>query len=342
MPSKSHLNTKLKVLVRILIVAALVAAVILSGRFTDFLSGPGLVFVLLGGVALALMGFSASEIKAAFKHASGRTGTYPELQKSAYFWETCTRNVWTLGVLGSVISFIIALGISEGGILGITLRMSKSFLTTVYGMVFGVVCFVPALKLTREVNKLQHTEVPEAEEGRPESIFKNFRFDNIIGYALFIAVVGWVIASSLLSKPLDGSLSPSKFFIHWPSLLVVVGGTGVIAIFIGNVASGQSFTLGFALTGIIGILMGFVQVLISMSSRPIKDVASAVAFIISSCFVALLGIMLVGAPLEDHTFKVRKKNKQLTLSRIVWFVFPLVVFFVLALTFVLVITPVKK
>ncbi len=341
MSSNSHLNRILKVLLRILIIAALVSAVILSGRSTDFLSAPGLVYMLLGCAAMALMGFSASEIGLAFKHAAGRAGAREELQKSAYFWETSVRNAWNLGVLGSIIGFITALGSSEGGLLGIMFRMSRSFLTTVYGMTLGVVFLVPAMKLIQKLKKTQQKEISEAYEASAESISKTFRFENTFGYVLFIAVIGWTIISSLSLMQVDSPIKPSQIFTYWPSLLVVLGGTIAIVVFIGNGISGPLFTLGFALTGLLGTLMGFVQVLLSWSTRNIKDVASALTFIISSCFVALLGIMLIGAPLEDHTFKAEKKRER-TLSRIIWFVFPMVVLIVLTLAFLLVITPIKK
>ena len=341
MSSNSHLNRILKVLLRILIIAALVSALIMSGRSTDFLSAPGLVYMLLGCAAMALMGFSASEIGLAFKHATGRAGAREELQKSAYFWETSVRNVWNLGVLGSIIGFITALGSSEGGLLGIMFRMSRSFLTTVYGMVLGVIFLVPALKLIQKLRKIKQEELSEEYEVLTENISKKFRFENIFGYVLFIAVMGWIIISSLSSMQIDSPIKSSQFFTYWPSFLVVVGGTIALVIFIGNGISGQLFTLGFALTGLLGTLMGFVQALLGMSTRNIKDVASAVTFIISSCFVALLGIMLIGAPLEDHTFRAEKKRER-TLSRIAWFVFPMVVLIALALAFLLVITPIKR
>lgn len=342
MSSNSHLNRILKVLLRILIIAALVSAAILSGRSTDFLSAPGLVYMLLGCAAMALMGFSTSEIGLAFKHAAGRVGERGELQKSAYFWETSVRNAWNLGVLGSIIGFITALGSSEGGLLGIMFRMSRSFLTTVYGMVLGVVFLVPAMKLIQKLKKNPQKEISEAYEASTESISKTFRFENIVGYILFIAVMGWIVISSLGSIEADSHIKPSQFFTYWPSLLVVLGGTIAIVIFIGNGLSGQLFTLSFALMGLLGTLMGFVQVLLGMSTRNIEDVASALTFIISSCFVALLGIMLIGAPLEDHAFSAEKKNKERTLSRIAWFVFPMFVLIVLALAFILVLTPIKK
>jgi len=332
-----------KVLSRILIVIFFVTAVILSGSFfTDLMKGASLVFVLLGGVGMALMGFSAREIGTAFKHAAAGPDGKESLQNSAYFWEAAARNFLMMGVLGAFISFVTALGRSSGGIANIALQMSESFLPAVYGMILGVICFVPVLKLTGELSKYPLQAPGEAPEKPGEKIFKILKFENLIGYALFIAVVGWTIVSSLSLSDLGGPLNPFEVFIYWPSILVVLGGTTVLVMFIGDAATGRSFTLSFALTGLIGSLMAFVQTLISFSARGVRDVASAMTFIISSCFLALLGMMLVGMPLEDRTIKTGKNKKQLTLSRIAWYVFPVVALILLIFAFVIVLIPIKK
>jgi len=332
-----------KVLSRILIVIFFVVAVILSGSFfTDLMKGYSLVFVLLGGVGMALMGFSAREIGDAFKYAAGGPDGKENLQNSAYFWEAAARNFLILGVLGSFISFITALGRSSGGIANIALQMSESFLPAVYGMILGVICFVPVLKLTGELSKYPLQAPSEALEKPGEKVVKILRFENIIGYSLFIAVVGWAIVSSLSSYESGGPLNPLEVFIYWPSILVVLGGTIVLVMFIGDAAAGRSFTLSFALTGLIGSLMAFVQTLISFSARGVRDVASAMTFIISSCLLAMLGMMLVGMPLEDRAIKTGKNKKQLTLSRIAWYVFPVVALILLMFAFVTVLIPVKR
>ncbi len=343
MSSTIDLKRIWKVLSRILIVIFFVIAVILSGSFfTDLMKGPSLVFVLLGGVGMALMGFSAREIGAAFKHAAAGPDGKENLQNSAYFWEAAARNFLMLGVLGAFISFVTALGRSRGGIANIALQMSESFLPAVYGMILGVICFVPVLKLTGELSKYPLQAPSEAPEKPGEKAFKTLRLENFIGYALFIAVVGWTIVSSISLYESGGPLNPLEVFIYWPSILVVLGGTIVLVMFIGDAAAGRSFTLSFALTGLIGSLMAFVQTLISFSSRGIKDVASAMTFIISSCFIALLGIMLIGIPLEDRAIKTGKNKKQLTLSRIAWYVFPLVALILLLFAFVTVLIPIKR
>jgi hypothetical protein len=252
-----------KVLTRILIVIFFITAVILSGSFfTDLMKGPSLVFVLLGGVGMALMGFSAREIGAAFKHAAGGPDGKENLLNSAYFWEAAARNFLMLGALGAFISFVTALGKSRGGIANIA---------AIYGMILAVICFVPVLKLTGELSKYQLQEPGEVLEKPGEKAAKTLRIENIIGYALFIAVVGWTIISSISLKESHSPLNPMEVFVYWPSLLVVLGGTIVLVMFIGDAAAGRSFTLSFALTGLIGSLMAFVQTLISFSSRGVRD-----------------------------------------------------------------------
>jgi hypothetical protein len=339
-----NMNSKkiMLLLGRILLLGLLVLAVILSGRFSGFMNGPGLVFVLLGGAAMALMGFSFREIGTAFKHAAGAPGNLEKLNQSAIFWESSARNFWLLGALGAVISFVLSLGNSTGGIGGIATRMTNSFLPVIYGMIAGVICFVPAMKLKTEWGKLKDSKLSAENNNQEEKIGLSLKFENILGYTLFLLVLGWTILWPLTLKPFEGPLNPLELFLNWPAVLVVAGGTIVLVMFMGNASAGQSFTLSFSFTGLIGSLMGFIQVAWALNSKSINEVAAAITFIISCCFIALLGMMLVAIPLEDRFIKTGRNNHNLTLSRIAWFVFPLVTLFFLALTFILVVTPVEK
>ncbi len=332
----------LSVIGKIFILCSIVLAVGLSSKFTNLLNGPGFVFVFLGGTALALMSFSKKEIGMAFKNASGQKGTAEEQQKSSYFWETAARNFWMMGVLGSVISFVIALGNSEGGMFGIASRMSASYLSAVYGMALAVICIVPALKITGSLNTQLKEGIQRVIESPEDKAISNLKLENIIGYVLYIAILGWAIFAPLSGKAFEGPLNPLELFLYWPSLLVVLGGTIAIVLFVGKAISGQAFTLGFALTGVFAIHMGFIQAMMGFSSKSIQEVASAITFILSSCFVALLGMMLVGNSLLDQSVKADGVQKPQALSRIAWFVFPLMTLILLFLTFVMVVTPIKK
>ncbi len=330
------------VFLRLLILCALVFAVILSGKFTDFMKGTGFIFVFLGGIFLTLISFSFKEIRLALKHTSGRSDSVEEKRKAGYFWEVAVRNFWMMGVAGSVISFVIALGSSEGGIFSIAFRMSASYISAVYGMALAVVCAVPALKTAGLRNTKPKDERKNMHEEQESDNMTFLKLDNVIGYILFIFILGWATFTPLLGKVFDGPLKAQDLFLYWPSLLVVVGGTIVIALFVGNAAAGRSLTIGFALTGMLATLMGFVQAMMGFSSKEIQDIASAVTFILSSCFIALLGMMLVGNPLVDRSVKSDTIQKTHTLNRIAWFVFPFMTLILLFLTFVMVVTPMKK
>ncbi len=326
---------------KILIVALLIAAVIISGRFANFMEGHGLIFVLLGIVATVLVSFTGPEIGAAFRHAAGVSGSDEDIQKSTLFWQAAGRNSWMLGVAGSVLYFVLALSCSQAGIGGIASRMAVSFVPAVYGMILAVICLVPAWKLTIGLKDKKQEETKDIHRMEADDLLPPFRFEHLIGYVLFIAVFAWTIIKPSLSNayPL---FEPWEWIANWPALLVVLGGTFIIVLFVNQASSGSTWTLSFALTGLLGSFMGFILVLLGFVGRNIEDVANAVAFILSSCFVSLLGMLLVGGPLEDRRIKTRGPDNLSSLSRVAWFVLPLLTLIFLALAFVLVITPMKK
>jgi len=330
-------NKGILAIIRILLLALLVYGIFISGKFIGLLNGPGLAFVLIGGVAAAFMSFSWEEIKSAFLQAFGKQASPAELINSSYFWEACVRNFWMLGILGTIISFIIALGQSGGGISDIANRMSLSFLSVLYGLILAIICLVPVLKLKQRTAAIKSLDQNGAEINTSSSLY-SYSF----GLILFIAVLIGSVFFSYNLIPMGGPLNPINVLVYWPALLTVAGGAVLLALFIGGNNYGHTFTLGFALTGLLGSLTGFVQALLALTNRSIEDVAIAITFVLSSCFIALLGIILVGIPFADHSVKSSRAKGNLTLSRIVCFVFPLIVLIFIALTFLAVITPMKK
>ncbi len=329
------------ILGKILIVALLIAVVIISGRFADFMEGHGLVFVLLGAVATVLMSFTGPEIGSAFKHAAGVSGPVEDIQKSVLFWEAAGRNGWMLGVAGSVLYFVLALSSSQGGIGGIASRMALSFVPAVYGMILAVICLVPAWKLSIGLQDKRQEETKDIHSPQTDDSPSPLRLEHLVGYVLFIAVFTWTIIKPSLSYT-HPKFKPWEWIANWPALLVVLGGTLIIVLFVNHASSGSTWTLSFALTGLLGSFMGFIMVLLGFAGRNIEDVANGLAFVLSSPFVSLLGMLLVGAPLEDRRIKAKKSDKLSSLSRMAWYIFPLMTLIFLALAFVLVITPMKK
>jgi len=328
-------------LFRILIVAALAAAVVLSGKFSGFMNVRGLFFVLAGSVTLALASFSIPEIGAAFKHAAGARGERGDVRISLAFWEAAARNAWMSGVMGTILNFIVALCTLSGGIADVATRMATSFLATVYGMVLAVICAVPAWKLGEVLRLELAGNVAETIPKPAPVVAKSIRFENVLGCLLFLVAVVWTTFKPVLGMAYL-NFSPFDWIIHWPSLLVVLGGTIAMVLFVGSAGAGRILTPAFAITGLIGSLMGFIQVLLGFASRKINLVSAGITFVIASCFMAMLGMMLVGGPWEDRLVKKGRIDKSSALSRAAVYGFPILALIFLVVALILVITPMKK
>ncbi len=162
------------------------------------------------------------------------------------------------------------------------------------------------------------------------------------GYVLFAAVLGLTVFFLLRGYPQGGPMPVAKVMLHGPAILVVFGGAIALALFMGAGAGARALTLGFAMTGLIGLLMGLIQALFGFVHTNIQEIAAALAFIISASLFALLGLVVVAAPLEDREVMEGRRERPGPLSRMFWIVFPLLSFIFLLLTFIMVITPMKK
>ena len=334
-----------KAVMRWFFVAVFVIAVFASGIFSGLMHRAGLFYILFGSVAAALMGFTGREIATAFRQAAGQSGGEESLARSAHFWEAAARNAWILGGLGSALNFTIALGRESGGIAEIGNRMIQSFIVILYGLVLAVVCLVPAMKLSGKAEKARlrgEAEAAPGAGGPARPAVRGLTPDQIIGYVLFAAVLAVTVIFLVRGQPQVGPLPIGKLLLHWPSCLVVIGGTIALALFIGPGAGARAWTLGFALTGLIGLLMGLIQALFGFVHTSIAEISSAVAFIISASSLTLLGLVVVAGPLEDREIMEGRSQRAGSPSRLFWAAFPLLTFIFLVLTFIMVVTPMKK
>jgi flagellar motor component MotA len=294
---------------KIALAIAVIAAFILSGD-RDY---TGLIFVLLGGVGTILMSFSFSEMSEAIKHAAGEEADRGPLQRSAYFFESAARNFLIVGVFGTIVGYVLTLGyMDDPKTLGPALAIA--FMTTLYGTILGIFISIPALSLNKRIKALPDSGDSEDVKGP-----RAFRFEMLIGYILFLGVMVW-------------GISPGKMemFMDWPPTLLVVGGTVALVILAGKFAPGRAVTICFALTGFLGSLSGLVRLLQNLNNP--KGVGPAMAFTVLSCFMALLGMILVGLPMEDRSIKTGGRFKDLVISRIAWYGFPVVTLIVLTLS----------
>ncbi len=321
---------------RALLTAILLAGIILSGRFAHFWDAAGFAFVFVGGLALYFMGFSLSQIGAAARYAAGRPLREGDVSILPYLWEALGRNFWIVGVLGTIANFVLTLGRTSEGIQQVAFLLTTSFLPALYGMFLAVVCAVPALKSKEDLNRMRET--PPTSLGTSES--QSWTFVNVAGYILLVALLGWTIVLPAARGFLQEQRLLS-FFFDPSALLVVVGGAVIMMIFLGRASVGTALTFGLAVIGLLGSLMGLMQTLFAFTKKSISDVASALAFIISCCFLALLGIILAGLPLADHEARAAGRPRGLSFNRLAWYLFPLLALLFLVMTFIAVVTPVK-
>jgi hypothetical protein len=325
--------------------AAFIFAVFVSGFASGLINKAGLLYLVIGSVAAAFMGFTGREIGAAFRQAAGIAGTGGGLSKSAHFWEAAARNAWILGALGSALNFTIVLGTGSEEIAGVADRMIQSFLVMLYGLVLAVICLIPAMKLSTQAEKAFSREEarPASESAGPSRIgVRTLTLQRIIGYALFAAVLVLNVVFLVGGRSQSGPLPIGKILLHWPAILVVVGGSVALALFMGPQAGARGWTLGFAMTGLTGLLTGLIQALFGVVHRNIAEVAGACAFIISASSLSLLGLVAVAGPLEDREVMEGRRDRSGSLSRLFWAIFPLVTFIFLILTFIMVVTPMEK
>lgn len=352
MLSTSSRKSRLLILGKILILAIIAAAVIRSYFMTtpaDFVDPYGFIFILVGGVALAMISFPGAEIRRAFLHSVGANGNDAEIRHSALFWEAAARGFWMLGGLGSVLNIMIGfvgLKTAESAGLGAVIdQLTRCLLATFYGILLAVICLIPFWKL---MGKLQsQPSLPNAEQGETGVSIRRpgWGFGTAIGYVLFLSVLALIAFD--FSIPMLWSVM--SVIVHSPSLLVVVGGALVLMLFSGEGNSGRNLSMSFAAMGLIGSLMGCIQVLFGIASfsrlgspQSIAEVANGVTFILCSCFAALVGMILVGAPLADHAVRAGRIASPSAFSRVSWYGFPLLTLILVPLVIVLITTPMPR
>jgi TonB family protein len=342
MSSTNSRKSFLLILGGILIAALMVTTASKSEKLPDFVDPTGLLFILVGGIALVIISFSGDEIRRSLLHAVGAPGKDAAIRLSIHFWEAAARGFWMLGGLCCILRLILGF---EGmkteetaGVAAVMGALTKSLLGTFYGILLAVICLIPCLKL---IGKLQSgLSLPDAgRSDAPSSIAKpGLSYGTVIGYVLFLSVL--VLTIPNLSIAMLWNALPS--IIYWPALLVVVGGALALMLFIGGVNSGLPLSMSFASMGLIGFLMAFIQVLLGFGSSNIGSIASAVVFVLSSCFAGLLGMILIGAPLEDREVRIGRVAAPSAFSRASWYGFPLMTFMLVPIVIIIITTPVPR
>ena len=323
---------------RILILLIVAIGVLKSGTPASYTNAYGLLLILVGGAALLMVSFRGAEIWRAFRHAAGSHGSDADIENSAHFWEAAGRNFWILGGLSSVLTLIIGFinmsSVQFTSLSAIVPILIRPLLSIFYGALLAVICFVPCWKLMgKHQNDLSESNTESND--MPTSFGQSgWRLGAVLGYILFLFVF-FTTSHVLLNR---SGLGP----VFWPPLLVVLGGTLALMLFKGRNNSRLTPSAAFGGMGLIGSLVGFIQMLIGMTDpgpQGIGKVAGALAFVLFSCLIALLGMALIGAPLEDRAVKIGQTSALSAFSRVSWYVFPLLSLIFLVLVFNMIILP---
>jgi flagellar motor component MotA len=177
------------------------------------------------------------------------------------------------------------------------------------------------------------------------------KVEKIIGYFLFI-----VLFLSAMAPIGTGSEDQSWFmhtinellvFVDYSSLLIVMGGTVSIIAMTGLfyyrsknsvslLLNSQILTVAICVSSLIGILMGFIGVLSLFNQT--SQIGPSMAILILSSMYGLFFMALVSIPLEDHRTKKANAYTGITISRIMWFGFPIMSCLFVLLSFFILIT----
>jgi hypothetical protein len=326
---------------KILLIAITAIGAFQLGAPASYIDPFGLFFVLIGGISLLMIGFSGSEIRCAFRHATGGSGSDAEIRTSAHFWEAAGRSFWILGGLNGVLNILLCFmgmrTLKKGFAPAISSfdYLLPSLLSIFYGCLLAVICFVPCWKLlgilqNRPAASDQEQNQISVSAGRSGSRLRPFG-----GYIFFLIVLILTNAELMFPHP--------DFLIHYgPSLFVVLGGTFALILFTGANNTKLTVSTAFASMGFIGTLMGFTQMVIGITgpdSQFVGHTVMALTFVLYSCFNALLGIALVGAPLEDRAIRTGRIKTPSAFSRVSWYVFPLLSLLCLILVLIFITSP---
>ena len=258
--SKERFFLMAKILFLAIYVVVFVRSYFMTSR-ANFVDPYGFIFILAGGVGLALISFPGAEILRAFRHALGSYGKDAEIRSSVHFWEAVGRGFWILGVLRSVLNLMIgfaALAMEQNGLQLIMNKMAQSLLSIFYGILLAVICFIPCWKLKDKIQGRTGTPNSERSEIPTESF--RLRFGAVIGYVLFLSVLMPTIFT--FSVPA---------YMWWPSyrpsLLIVLGGAIALMLFMGKTNSGPTVSTALAGMGFIGVLIGCIQMMFGIAAR---------------------------------------------------------------------------
>ncbi len=296
----------------------------------------GVVLVGGGTVALALVSYSAREIGAGLRHAFLRPLPAEGGRRARALWEALARNAILLGALGVVVGFVAFLSSGDGPAPVVERLGEQVFGPWITGLALAGLCALPASRVAPTsagvtLPASDESVVPRAHGARL------LRPETGLGYVLLLALLA-LLAHLIPTSGARPGLRPIDWLLHGPAWLAVGAGAVAIALYLGEARRGRSLTLGLAGAGSFGALLGLLQAFHGFASAAIALVAGGLVFSLSACVATLVGLGAVSLPLEDRAVA---RGEEKPSSRLVWYGLPVATVLVVAITWVMVSTPMK-
>jgi hypothetical protein len=289
---------------------ALVFALWTTTRHFPYLSG--LLFVLLGASALLLT-------------TIGARGWCGSILRTAPFGEAAARAAWTTGAAGTIVFFENVLLSRSQGLADAANRLALSFLPSVYGCALATALLALTLRASA-------ADGPAPLRGN----LAGSAWDLWLGRTFFASLVAW----PLLQAASNGGarVAESVGMLHWPAVLVLLGVVVAIRLLGGAAVRERAATAALAGGGTVTALAGLVQALSGIAGANLAAVSAGISFLVTACLATLLGLALVTFPHDDRI----ADDGRLLAARVAWVLFPLVTVALMAITFLMILTPMTR
>jgi hypothetical protein len=231
-------------------------------------------------------------------------------------------DAWAAGVLASHLFLVGALGRPDPGLEATAREMALAFLPALLGLAVAAAAGMRALARTGG------DAAPGRDGGEVRAVAP---VGGAAAFALLV-VAGFLAATNGGG---EGRLAPAVILLHPPALLAFAGAALLLLRLAGRGRARNALAPAFALAGLLAGLGGLVQALAGFAAHDLGRVTAGLAFLLTSGFAALLGLLVAGrvASVDDRAGTSAVAD---VLARAL---LPLVAIVFLAFAFVAVLTP---
>lgn len=289
-----------------------------------------LLLVLAGCAALLLAGGWRKALPGAFLHAFSRSARPGGRQRSAEVWRAAARNVWVLTALAALTKLGRTLGGRGSSLAGFAASLLDIGVMAALGAAVALVLSLPALRLSRR------DPGADAAEGEAPAPLAPDPVATVAGLVVLAGLLAWPLTFSSLG------LGPVAWLLHWPAVLIVVGGTVAIALYLGASSTGTTLTVSLGAAGTLAALAGLVQALRGFALPSMEAITSGIMLLLGASSSTLIGLVLVGLPRLDRETALGANPTGHRLARLAALVLPAAALLAIVAVVVMVMTPVTR